>query len=87
MQRSREWKLQNQETNMINKAFQQSHFFTYIPFTKSISVLGVSVGQQPLCSFFKKLLNVYVKISKRRHGTVLFSEAVKFTQIHKEAQS
>ena len=30
MQRSCEWKLQNQETNTINKAFQQSHFFIYI---------------------------------------------------------
>lgn len=64
MKRSREWILQNQETNTINKAFQQSHFFTNIPFTKSISVSEVSVGQQILCSFFKELLNVYVKISK-----------------------
>jgi len=53
MQRSREWKLQNQETNTINKAFQLSHFFTHIPFTKSISVSEVSVGQQTFFFFLK----------------------------------
>jgi hypothetical protein len=36
------------------QTFPTISFCTYIPITKSIYVSEVSVGQQPLCSLFKK---------------------------------
>jgi len=66
-----------------------SHIF---PLQNQLMFQKFLLANNPSLLFKKKLFNVYVKISKpfisgRRHGTVLFSEAVKFTQIHKEAQS